>query len=149
MAKRPKMNQQEFQAKWEKLHTSDQRFTHVLSVLTDVMETNGMSYYLLPAGVERTLQKADRNRLFSILVECLARLLGAPVLTRIKDSHRRRPRRRTGVGCLSNSPLTIISIRTILPRTARLRRRGSLIMQKPQTHDRSVTPLCAVQSNVR
>jgi hypothetical protein len=90
MAKQRKQSEKESEASWKRLPESDQRFINALIVVSETIRTADLSYHLLPADVEDMLRTADRDRLFSIIVECLGRLLDAPALARIKRIHGRR-----------------------------------------------------------
>jgi hypothetical protein len=90
MVERRGMNEEEFRAAWKRLPESDQRFINTLIVVTETIADEKLRYHELPTRLERRLRKADRDTLFSIVVECLGRLLGSPAMERIKEAHRRR-----------------------------------------------------------
>ncbi|MGD8452701.1 MAG: hypothetical protein PVJ57_12855 [Phycisphaerae bacterium] len=95
MAKTPKLDEEAFRAMWKALPLSDKRFIGALIALTEVIGDEGLRYHELPAHLERTLQEANRDTLFSIIAECLGLLLNAPAMERVKQCHRRRRRAAT------------------------------------------------------
>jgi hypothetical protein len=90
MAKRRQIDETEFQTIWKGLPQSDKRFINALIVITETIGDETLRYHELPTRLERTLRKADRDTLFSVMVECVALLLDAPAMGRVKRSHRRR-----------------------------------------------------------
>ncbi len=93
MAKRRGNNQREWDAKWKALPQSDKRFINTLILIMETIGDKTLHYHELPTRLERTLRKADRDTLMSIIVECLGLLLKAPAMERIKQSHSRRGNR--------------------------------------------------------
>jgi hypothetical protein len=96
MAKRPKMTEEEFQARWRKLPEADRRFIGTLTLVNETLADGRLRYRSLPPLLERRLRQADRNTLFSIITECVGILTHAPAMQRIQRFHRRRATRANG-----------------------------------------------------
>ena len=90
MAKRRGSEEKSLQWAWAALPQSDKWFLVALMVITEVVGDERLGYHELPTPLERTLQEADRDTRFSVIVECLYLLLEAPALERVKRAHRRR-----------------------------------------------------------
>ena len=90
MAKRRPIDEKQLKTIWKGLARSDQRFISTLIVVTETIGDEKLRYHELPTRLERVLHKADRNTLFSVIVECVGLLLDAPAIQRVKQSHRRR-----------------------------------------------------------
>ncbi len=89
MAKRRPIDEKQPKTIWKGLPGSDQRFINSLIVVTETIGDEKMRYRELPTRLGRVLHKADRNTLFSVIVECVGLLLDAPAIQRVKQSHRR------------------------------------------------------------
>lgn len=92
MAKRRKPHEKELKAWWKALAPADRRLFKALILIAQIVGGKPPRYHELPAHLDRALRKADRNTLFSIIGECLCRLLNSSVLERVKRIHRRRKR---------------------------------------------------------
>ncbi|MCH7908652.1 MAG: hypothetical protein IIB38_03440 [Candidatus Hydrogenedentes bacterium] len=90
MAKRQRIDQKEFNARWKDMPKSDQRFFSALSLLIQVIGDKKLRYCEPSASRRRSLRRLDRNALLSVIVECLHLLLDAPMLDRVKQGHRER-----------------------------------------------------------
>ena len=86
MAKPRLMDEKELETIWKGLPQSDKRFISTMIFVSEVIGDETLHYGELPTRLERTLQKADRNTLFSIIVECLGLLLDPPAMGRIKKA---------------------------------------------------------------
>lgn len=69
---------------WKTLPRTDKRFIDTLVVLAQILEDDRLHYEPLPPDLERMLEEADRNVLFSVVAECLGYLLNASTMDRIK-----------------------------------------------------------------
>ncbi len=90
MAKPRPIDEKELKTIWKGLPRSDKRFISTMIVVTATLGDEKLRYHALPTRLERVLHKADRNTLFSVIVECVGLLLDAPAMQRVKQSHRRR-----------------------------------------------------------
>ena len=90
MAKRRRSEEEDLQWVWETLPQSQKWFLVALMVVTEAVGDERLGYHKLPTRLERTLQEADRDTRFSVIVECLYLLLEAPAPERVKRAHRRR-----------------------------------------------------------
>ena len=87
MAKRREMNEEEFQEHWKTMPDSDQHFLVAMDLVCSALNDRTLHYHKLPSRVDKLLQTADRDTLFSIASECIGRLLDAPAIQRIRDCH--------------------------------------------------------------
>jgi hypothetical protein len=96
MAKRPKTSEREFKACWRKLSAADRRFISALILVNEAVQKGRLRYHELSPQRERSLRRADRDTLFSIIVECLGILTKAPAMKRVHTAHQRRKTRMNG-----------------------------------------------------
>ena len=90
MAKRPEMTKREFKKRWKNLPEADRQFIRALTLVSDAVGDRQLLYHKLPPTTERWLRRADRDTLFSIVIECLGLLTDAPAMQRIRDTKRPR-----------------------------------------------------------
>lgn len=96
MAKRSKMSEREFKTCWRDLPEADRRFVSALTLVNQAVDDGRLRYHELSPPMERCLRRADRNTLFSIIVECLGILTGAPAMHRVRKVHQKRAARVNG-----------------------------------------------------
>jgi hypothetical protein len=89
MARSRKLDEKTFHARWRALPEADRRFLSILGTIMDAVDGEALHYIEPSARQQRTLAAADRDSLFSLIVECLCCLLSASVLERVKRSHRK------------------------------------------------------------
>ncbi len=114
MAQPRNLDENEFEVAWKALPIRDRRFISALIVVADTVGDETLRYRELPTRLERTLQRADRDTLFSVIAECFYRLLDAPVMERVKRRHHRR-RNRPPVRTTTKSTATTSEATTSKP----------------------------------
>ncbi len=91
MAKRRRMSKKERDdAAWKALPESDRKCICALIIISRVIGDKNIRYREPSASLQRSLRKHGRNTLYGVIAECLFRLLGAPVIERVKKVHRDR-----------------------------------------------------------
>jgi hypothetical protein len=95
MAKRPKLSRKEPKAQWKAPADADRRFVSALGVIVEAIDDSTLRYCEPPVLLERTLREVDRDTLFSLVAECLCRLLNSSALERLRRKRRAARRRPT------------------------------------------------------
>lgn len=90
MAKRRRIDEKELADAWKDLRESDRRFFGALFILIQALRDENFRRRETPVPIQRTLNKLDRNTLYSVIAECMHLLLDAPELERINQRRRGR-----------------------------------------------------------
>jgi hypothetical protein len=98
MSKKRELTDERVKAWRKALPAADRRFFRALLTIGQIVGDRSLHYAQPSAGLRRSLAKADRNTLFSIIAECLYMLLDAPAMKVVKRQHRRRKRAVGGAG---------------------------------------------------
>jgi hypothetical protein len=90
MAKRHRITQKELDGIWKNLPEADRRFMGATVLLGEALGAHGLHYRMLSPAWMRRLDACDRQTLFTLQIECLGRLTGAPAIERVRRTHRLR-----------------------------------------------------------